>query len=446
VSSNRPRKKKKKKNAAPAEPSAPAPAPDAVAEATEAETAEAVTGSEQIRRKKKKTSTAPAPDAVAEAIEAETAEAAPDPEQMRSEDPVEESTAVTEAAEVEPAEVSEVSVAGESGEAAEPSEPSEATEAAEAEPTEVAEVSEVSEPIESAPSAEADADAAESDSEPSDHSGAPEAGELEGDALKRVLQSLIFVSDRTITALQLARAVKLRVATVRPALEALMEEHRSTGIELVEVNGGYQFRSAEGSARWVRDFVAQKPVRLTRAQLETLALVAYRQPITRPEVDDVRGVDTGSAIRVLLERGLIKILGRKDEAGRPLLYGTTPHFLEFFGMRGLEDLPTLREFTELSDENRELFKRKTGESVEEAQQEIAAAEESDDAAGEEGEAAADQEMAGHDEDADFPTEAGGDSEPPADGEAAQEPAEETDMDASSPDDGGGEADVAGAEP
>jgi segregation and condensation protein B len=92
-----------------------------------------------------------------------------------------------------------------------------------------------------------------------------------------------------------------------------------------------------------------------------LALIAYRQPITRPEIDDVRGVDSGSAIKVLLDRDLVKILGRKDEAGRPLLYGTAPYFLEFFSMKGMQDLPTLREFTELNDEHRELFKRKTGE-------------------------------------------------------------------------------------
>jgi segregation and condensation protein B len=102
-------------------------------------------------------------------------------------------------------------------------------------------------------------------------------------------------------------------------------------------------------------------VRLTRAQLETLAITAYRQPVTRPVLDDIRGVDSGSALKVLLDRGLIKILGRKEEPGRPLLYGTTPYFLEFFGLKGLGDLPTLREFSELSEESRELFERRIGE-------------------------------------------------------------------------------------
>ena len=178
-----------------------------------------------------------------------------------------------------------------------------------------------------------------------------------------------------MTPAQLARALKSRAAIVRELVAELMQEYQGRGIELIEVGNGYQFRSAPACADFVREFVAQKPIRLTRAQLETLALIAYRQPITRPEIDEVRGVDSGSAMRVLLERNLIKMLGRKDEPGRPLLYGTSPYFLEFFGMRSLKDLPTLREFTELSDENRALFKRKTGENVEDAEAELAAAEE-----------------------------------------------------------------------
>jgi segregation and condensation protein B len=179
--------------------------------------------------------------------------------------------------------------------------------------------------------------------------------------IKRVLESLVFVSDAVITAQQLGRAIKMKAPEVRELLAEITQEYQGRGIELVEVASGYQFRSAASSAPFVRDLVAQRPVRLTRAQLETLALVAYRQPITRPEIDDVRGVDSGSALKVLLERGLLKILGRKDEPGRPLLYGSAPYFLEFFGMRSMQDLPTLREFTDLTEENRELFKRKTGE-------------------------------------------------------------------------------------
>lgn len=198
---------------------------------------------------------------------------------------------------------------------------------------------------------------------------------LDREGLIASLESLIFVSDHIVTAVQLARALKIRPIVVRDLMMELMQRFEGRGIEIIEVAGGYQFRSAPRCAAVVREFVAQRPVRLTRAQLETLALVGYRQPITRPEIDEVRGVDSGSALRVLLERGLLKMLGRKDEAGRPLLYGTTPQFLEFFGMNSLRDLPTLREFTELSDENRALFKHRTGETVEAAEAELASAEE-----------------------------------------------------------------------
>lgn len=194
----------------------------------------------------------------------------------------------------------------------------------------------------------------------------PEPERLSREEIKRVLESLIFVAERPITPVQLGRIVKLRMAEVRELVGEIIPEYAGRGIEIVEVAGGYQFRSVPSSADWVRALVAQRPQRLTRAQLETLALVAYRQPITRPEIEEVRGVDSGSTLGVLLDRALLKILGRKDEPGRPLLYGTTPQFLEFFGLAGLKDLPTLREFTDLTDDSRALFQRRTGHSVDEA--------------------------------------------------------------------------------
>jgi segregation and condensation protein B len=255
-----------------------------------------------------------------------------------------------------------------------------ADEAVEGEPVEDAPVEPISAAgeIDAAIAREIDPEAGDGE-QPESPSIAPAAAAtgtgLSRERLKTVLESLVFVSDHTVSAQQLARMVKAKLAQVRELLAELTEDYRERGIELVEVAGGFQFRSSAGSAEYVREFVAQRPVRLTRAQLETLALIAYRQPITRPEIDEVRGVDSGSAVRVLLERELIKMLGRKDEPGRPLLYGSTPHFLEFFGMRSLKDLPTLREFTELNEENRALFKRKTGEEVADAEAALAAAEE-----------------------------------------------------------------------
>jgi segregation and condensation protein B len=101
----------------------------------------------------------------------------------------------------------------------------------------------------------------------------------------------------------------------------------------------------------VQKLLASKPVKLTRAQIETMAICAYRQPVTRPEIDQIRGVDSGGTLKTLLDRALIRIVGKKEEAGRPILYGTTREFLEFFNLRDLKDLPTLREFHELSEEH-----------------------------------------------------------------------------------------------
>ncbi len=191
--------------------------------------------------------------------------------------------------------------------------------------------------------------------------------------LKSVLESLIFVSDRPVSAKRLARTAHATIAEVEPVLDELVADYQHRGVRLYFVAGGYQFRSAADSSEFVKSFVAPKPMRLTRAQLETLAIVAYRQPITRPEVDDVRGVDSASALRMLAERGLVKILGRKDEPGRPLVYGTTARFLEFFGLSTLQDLPTLQEFSELTDEHKTLFEQQTGESIDIAAAELAAA-------------------------------------------------------------------------
>lgn len=280
----------------------------------------------------------------------------------------------------QPAERDRASVSDEEPETLEPAAEIDAA-ATEAEPTPIAESS----GADLVPSAEGDAAEAGEPAPPLTISQiAPASGEAELNRarLKQALEALIFVSERVVTAVQLGRALKAKVVLVRELIAELMQDYQGRGIELCELAGGYQFRSAPACAPFVREYVAQKPVRLTRAQLETLALVCYRQPITRPEVDDIRGVDSGSAMRVLLERNLIKMLGRKDEPGRPLLYGTTPHFLAFFGMRSLKDLPTLREFTELSDENRALFKRKTGEDVGAAEAALAEAEEAARADGE----------------------------------------------------------------
>jgi segregation and condensation protein B len=186
---------------------------------------------------------------------------------------------------------------------------------------------------------------------------------LETDDLKGALEALILVSDKPVAAVRLARLTRQDVGAVRKALAELREEYEGRGIALDEIAGGFQFRTSPRYAPFVRSLTQQKPVRLTRAQLEVLAIVAYRQPVTRPEIDDVRGVDSGYAIKVLLERDVIKIIGKREDVGRPMLYATTNEFLELFGLKALRDLPTLREFAELNSESRDIYERRIGEAL-----------------------------------------------------------------------------------
>ncbi len=181
---------------------------------------------------------------------------------------------------------------------------------------------------------------------------AEEPAPAPSDRLGSILESLLLVADRPIGAAELATLVGEReVLVIEQALEVLVEHYGPRGIQLHNVAGGWQLRTRPENAPWVQRLLAQKPVRLSRAQLETMAIVGYRQPITRPEIDEIRGVDSGGVLRTLLDRSLVRILGKKEEPGRPLLYGTTREFLEFFNLRTLSDLPTLREFHELSEEH-----------------------------------------------------------------------------------------------
>lgn len=257
--------------------------------------------------------------------------------------------------------------------------------------------------------------------------------ELSPEHLRGALEALVLVSDKPVAAVRLARLTGQDLGTVRAALAALASDYAQRGIVLDEIAGGFQFRTSPRFAPFVRMLVQQKPTKLSRAQLEVLSIIAYRQPVTRPEIDDVRGVDSGSGLKLLLERNLIKIIGKKEEAGRPLLYGTTTEFLELFGLKSLRDLPTLREFAELTQESRDIFERRIGEPLPgqgegmDLQTHFEAQEHADD--GEERDAAGSDEAAGD--------EAAGD-------EAADDPAARAGAHAAEPevDDGDSEGDEA----
>jgi segregation and condensation protein B len=164
--------------------------------------------------------------------------------------------------------------------------------------------------------------------------------------LARIVESVLFAA---ATPVSLRRLVDILDGPtnrdVQAAVARLQQYYApgQRGIQLHEVAGGYQFRTARENAEWVRAVFRDKPTRLGRAALETLAIVAYKQPVTRAEIEAVRGVDVDGVLSTLLSRRLIKISGRKEAVGRPLLYNTTPEFLETFGLKDVKELPSLRE-------------------------------------------------------------------------------------------------------
>jgi segregation and condensation protein B len=185
---------------------------------------------------------------------------------------------------------------------------------------------------------------------------------LSAERVRTVVESLLFVSDKPLTLDQLFESSGIDRELIARALDQLGGLHREgiSGVVLYEVAGGWQFRTDPHSAEYVRRFLQVKPQRLTRAAVETLAIIAYRQPVTRPEVEDIRGVDCGAVLKALLDRKLLKILGKKEEVGRPILYGTTREFLEFFALKDLSSLPTLREFHELTQEHQDIVEKESG--------------------------------------------------------------------------------------
>lgn len=172
--------------------------------------------------------------------------------------------------------------------------------------------------------------------------------------LAPIIESLLLVSGSPL-GMDRLRAI-LPEAGSRDILKALEEirrahEERKGGFILVEVAGGWQFRTRPEYKQWVQRFVEPPPVRLSRAALETLAIVAYKQPVIRNDIERIRGVDSGGVLRMLMERKLVRVLGRKDIPGRPLIYGTTKRFLEVFELKDLKELPTPGEIEELMAKN-----------------------------------------------------------------------------------------------
>lgn len=169
--------------------------------------------------------------------------------------------------------------------------------------------------------------------------------------LNNIIESLLFVSEEPLTVDKFKQILEtVEAKEIRASLQSLVEEYeaRGGGFKLAEVAGGWQLRSRPEYNKWLKRMLQPNPQRLSKAALETLAIIAYNQPIIRADIEHIRGVDAGGVLRQLLERKLIRVLGRKEIPGRPLIYATTKLFLELFELKDLKDLPSPKEIEEMS--------------------------------------------------------------------------------------------------
>ncbi len=182
--------------------------------------------------------------------------------------------------------------------------------------------------------------------------------------IRNIIEAALLAAGRPLSLDQLATLFGIEAperAQLRAALDQLAEEYAGRGIMLVEVASGFRIQTREQMSPWVSRLWEERPQRYTRALLETLALIAYRQPITRGEIEDIRGVSVSTnIIRSLSERGWIRVVGHRDVPGKPAMYGTTREFLDYFGLKRLDELPTLADLRDLDSLNVELDLREPG--------------------------------------------------------------------------------------
>ena len=174
-----------------------------------------------------------------------------------------------------------------------------------------------------------------------------------GKSAKLIVEALLFSSEKPLNAKDIHAVMpEIAMPDISSALKVLKYEFEAFGrsFYLREISGGYQFRSRSDYSPYILKMLQASPTRLSRATMETLAIVAYKQPVLRQEVERIRGVDVGGVLKTLLEKGLIRIMGRKNLPGRPLVYGTTKKFLEVFDLKDLESLPKLKEIEALGIE------------------------------------------------------------------------------------------------
>ena len=206
--------------------------------------------------------------------------------------------------------------------------------------------------LDAAPSTDEPVPAEATEDHPEDVPPDPGSADAASPRLQSIVESLLFAADKPLTLKQLGDLLgETELARVRAAVAAVELAHESRGFQLHQVAGGYQFRHQSRQCAVGAEAAGVEAGAADARADRDAGHLRYRQPVTRPEIDEIRGVDSGGTLKTLLDRSLVRIVGKKEEPGRPILYGTTNEFLEFFNLRDLKDLPTLREFHELSEEH-----------------------------------------------------------------------------------------------
>lgn len=189
---------------------------------------------------------------------------------------------------------------------------------------------------------------------------APQEGQaplLESEDLQKIIETLLFITDRPVKVSRLVDVIENTTAKeVREAITKLQDDYmvRGSAVQILEIAGGYQMCTKPEYGRWVRRLYNEKmTTRLSNAALETLAIIAYKQPLTRAEMEGIRGVDVAGPLEKLLDRGLVRVVGRKDTIGHPMVYGTTDEFLRMFGLNKVAELPDLQVFAAKSLEDKQ---------------------------------------------------------------------------------------------
>ncbi len=190
---------------------------------------------------------------------------------------------------------------------------------------------------------------------------------MNNDELKPVVEGLIFAADEPMSIKDLFAIftdnTAIEQVQIKEVIDQLKKDYEGSGLELKEVGSGFRFQVREQYAEWIAKLWAERPAKYSRASLETLALIAYRQPITRAEIEDVRGVSVSSnIIKALVERDWVRVVGHRDVPGKPALYSTTKAFLDYFNLKSLEDLPPLSELKDIDAINEQLILNEAAEA------------------------------------------------------------------------------------